>query len=157
MQYGNCSGSRVTRGIEDGTPTEVIPGRSAAATLEPSIPVLVIACNRPDYIVQTLDSLLRSAICTFIHIIYIHIHQYINTNMQKYVHTDKKLHVHAYLHKFVHTFIIQIEVVEYYTHTYIHVQMVAGTDRLQGYSLSLSARTVAISPQHRLLPNMVVE
>lgn len=32
---------------------------SDPATLEPSIPVLVITCNRADYLIKTLDSLLK--------------------------------------------------------------------------------------------------
>ncbi len=63
LHYGNCSRSRSSRavGMGEGPSPEAKQPEVTEATLEPSIPILVIACNRPDYVVQTLESLLRSA------------------------------------------------------------------------------------------------
>lgn len=63
VQFGNCSLGRSARQVEGDPPpnSPSLEARGIEATLEPSIPILVIACNRPDYVVQTLDSLLRSA------------------------------------------------------------------------------------------------
>ncbi len=62
LHYGNCSQSRSSRavGMGEGPSPEAKQPEGTEATLEPSIPILVIACNRPDYVVQTLESLLRS-------------------------------------------------------------------------------------------------
>ena len=54
LRFDNCS-QRAERGTAMSTSVPTAP-----ATIEPSVPVLVIACNRDKYIHRTLDALLKS-------------------------------------------------------------------------------------------------
>ena len=52
LRYDNCS-------VRTATGSSPVTRVTVPATIEPSVAILVIACNRPSYVSRTLDSLLK--------------------------------------------------------------------------------------------------